>query len=87
MLFSFVVVKLKISQLPSGVDWVHMLVAAILGGVGFTMAIFVANLAFTDLAIRTTAKAGVLTGSVLAGILGFTVLLIKTNLDARRTRS
>ena len=46
MLFSFIVIKTKLASLPENVNWVHMLGAAILGGVGFTMAIFVANLAF-----------------------------------------
>ncbi|MFR3273448.1 MAG: Na+/H+ antiporter NhaA [Slackia sp.] len=46
MLFSFVVVKTKLASLPTNVSWIHMIGAAILGGVGFTMAIFVANLAY-----------------------------------------
>ena len=48
MLMSFAIVKSKLASLPENVNWFHMLGASILGGVGFTMAIFVANLAFTD---------------------------------------
>ena len=58
MLFSFIVVKLKVASLPQNVNWIHMLGAAILGGVGFTMAIFVANLAFADEQLVTAAKLG-----------------------------
>lgn len=50
MLMSFVIVKTKLSTLPENVNWSHMLGAALLGGVGFTMSIFVANLAFADAA-------------------------------------
>ena len=48
MLMSFLIVKTKLSSLPENVNWAHMLGAALLGGVGFTMAIFVANLAFIN---------------------------------------
>ena len=47
---------------------------SILGGVGFTMAIFVANLAFTDLATVAVAKAAILAASIVAGIVGFLFL-------------
>ena len=74
MLFSLVAVKLKIAPLPANVNWAHMLGAGILGGVGFTMAIFVANLAFDDPAIIIDAKVAILASSFVAGILGFLVL-------------
>ncbi|MBP5314197.1 MAG: Na+/H+ antiporter NhaA, partial [Eggerthellaceae bacterium] len=63
MLLSFVTVKTKIAVLPENVNWIHMLGAAILGGVGFTMAIFVANLAFTDPDLIAAAKVGILSAS------------------------
>ena len=50
---------------------------AILGGVGFTMAIFVANLAFADAVLVATAKLGILLASLAAGVLGFTFLLVQ----------
>ena len=82
MLFSFATVKAKAAKLPEGVTWMHMLGAAILGGVGFTMAIFVANLAFADPAHIATAKMGILLASLLAGIVGFLFLLVQ----AKRSR-
>ena len=77
MLMSFLVVKLKLASLPENVNWQHMLGASILGGVGFTMAIFVANLAFTDAVLVATAKLGILLASLAAGVLGFTFLLVQ----------
>lgn len=84
MLFSWLVTKFKWATLPENVNWMHMLGASILGGVGFTMAIFVANLAFTDPAIITTAKLAILSASLLAGILGFTVLWLQARKDKAR---
>ena len=83
LLFSFVVVKLKIASLPENVNWRHMAGAAVLGGVGFTMAIFVANLAYDSELAVTTAKAAVLLASTVAGVVGFLLLLI----EARRSAS
>jgi NhaA family Na+:H+ antiporter len=78
MLFSFIVIKTKLASLPENVNWVHMLGAAILGGVGFTMAIFVANLAFpADPALVTNAKIAILSASTLAGVAGFVFLMLQ----------
>lgn len=77
MLMSFIMVKIKAASLPENVNWVHMLGASILGGVGFTMAIFVANLAFDDEALIATAKLGILSASLLAGLIGFTFLMLQ----------
>ena len=79
MLFSFIIVKTKLASLPEHANWGHMFGAGILGGVGFTMAIFVANLAFDDPAIVTTAKLAILSASLIAGVVGFLVLFIQAN--------
>lgn len=84
MLFAFAVVKLKIASLPENVNWMHMLGAGILGGVGFTMAIFVANLAFPDAMVVTTAKAGILVASLVSGVLGFALLMIQAKAAQKR---
>ncbi|MDO4291233.1 MAG: Na+/H+ antiporter NhaA [Eggerthellaceae bacterium] len=77
MLASFITVKLKIASLPEHVNWFHMLGAAILGGVGFTMAIFVANLAYADEALIAAAKLGILLASLVAGVGGFAFLFVQ----------
>lgn len=85
MLFSFIIVKvLKLASLPENVNWVHMVGASILGGVGFTMAIFVANLAFHSTMDVTIAKAAILLASTLSGVIGFTFLMIAARSDANR---
>ncbi len=83
MLLSFITVKLKIASLPNKTSWLHMLGAGILGGVGFTMAIFVANLAFTDPAVTATAKLAILLASATAGITGFIFLWIQAKREAK----
>ncbi|MEE0846009.1 MAG: Na+/H+ antiporter NhaA [Eggerthellaceae bacterium] len=77
MLMSFLTVKTKAARLPQGVTWMHMLGAGILGGVGFTMAIFVANLAYADPAHIATAKMGILLASLIAGVAGFLFLFVQ----------
>lgn len=84
MLMSLVIVKTKLASLPENVNWLHMLGASILGGVGFTMDIFVANLAFTDETHVATAKLGILAASLLAGVLGFVFLLLQAKAAQRR---
>lgn len=77
MLVSFIMVKAGIVGLPENTTWGHMLGAAVLAGVGFTMAIFVANLAFADAATVTIAKAAILTASLVAGVAGFLILFFQ----------
>jgi NhaA family Na+:H+ antiporter len=75
--FSFAVVKSKLASLPAGTTWMQLVGAAVLGGVGFTMAIFVANLAFESELAVTAAKLGILTASALAGIVGLVLLTLQ----------
>lgn len=84
MLMSFITIKLKIASLPENVNWFHMLGASILGGVGFTMAIFVANLAFADPVMVSEAKLGILMASLVAGVLGFLLLYFQARAADRR---
>jgi NhaA family Na+:H+ antiporter len=83
MLFSLIATKFKIANLPSRTTWTHMLGAGILGGVGFTMAIFVANLAFYNSEVMTTAKLAILAASALAGIIGFLFLFVQAKRDEK----
>ncbi len=76
--FSFISLKLKITQLPQNTVFSHILGVACLAGVGFTMSIFIANLAFSvNPAFVDSAKIGILIGSFLSGVLGFIWLRIK----------
>lgn len=61
-----------ICKLPSDLKWSHIVGAGMLGGIGFTMSIFIANLAFSNNAAEiNTAKMAILVASSLAGILGY----------------
>ena len=67
---SWIAVRLKVARLPRGVRWRHLLGAAWLGGIGFTMSLFVSQLAFTDPILREEAKLGILLASLIAAIIG-----------------
>lgn len=85
-LMSLIIVKTKIASLPENVNWAHIVGAALLGGVGFTMAIFVANLAFVSPVDITAAKVAILAASLLAGILGFVFLSVQAKIAADRNQ-
>ncbi len=68
--FSMVAVKLGLASLPRGVDVRGLAVVGAVGGIGFTMALFIAQLAFVDAAALGVAKVAVLVGSLAAGVLG-----------------
>jgi len=72
--FSFIAVKMKFATLPEGVNWKNLYGAGILAGIGFTMSLFIAGLAFSDPALIDLSKIGVLSGSLLAGIFGYMFL-------------
>lgn len=75
VLFSLIAVKLGVASLPRGVSWRHILGAGCLGGVGFTMALFIGNLAFADSPDDLThTKLAVLVGSALSAIAGLAIL-------------
>ncbi|HSM48341.1 MAG TPA: Na+/H+ antiporter NhaA [Draconibacterium sp.] len=73
---SFMAIKLKISELPKNVSFKMLAGISILGGLGFTMSLFINNLAFTDQGMIDAAKMGVLLGSLVAGTLGYIVLKV-----------
>jgi NhaA family Na+:H+ antiporter len=67
---SYILVKLKIAKLPANVTKRHLYGASILGGIGFTMSIFVASLSFTDEAVLSIAKISIISASILAAVFG-----------------
>lgn len=64
-------VKSGIGKLPSGTTWSHVWGIAALAGIGFTVSLFVASLAFDDPLLTDRAKVGIFVGSLLAGIAGY----------------
>jgi|TARA_B100000780_G_scaffold256421_1_gene205597 NhaA family Na+:H+ antiporter len=79
LLFSYVSVKLKIADMPNDSNWLSVYGVSILTGIGFTMSLFVGNLAFIEnTQYIDGVKIGVLSGSLLSTIFGFLLLLIST---------
>jgi NhaA family Na+:H+ antiporter len=73
-LASYLAVRAGAADLPSGVTWRHVHGAGWLGGIGFTMSLFVAGLAFADAAVLDIAKLGVFGASIIAGVVGYSLL-------------
>ena len=71
VLASFLAVRMKLCTLPAGVRWSHTVLLGLLAGIGFTMSIFITNLAFTEPVLLSAAKFAVLIGSAAAAVLGF----------------
>ena len=76
-LFSYVSVKLKVAEMPSNSNWINFYAVGILTGIGFTMSLFVGNLAFIEyIQHMDGVKIGVLSGSLLSALSGYFLLLI-----------
>ena len=79
-LFSYLSVKLKFAEMPSNSNWIKLYGAAILTGIGFTMSLFVGNLAFIENNQHLDGvKIGVLSGSLLSTLIGYLLLLLVTS--------
>jgi len=76
-LFTWAAVQFGIARKPKEFAWLQVLGAGLLAGIGFTMALFIANLAFTGPALES-AKFGILLASLLAGVVGMIVLMLVT---------
>jgi NhaA family Na+:H+ antiporter len=74
MMFALVAVKTGIASLPQAVNWRSLLGYGFLAGIGFTMSLFIAMLAFDDTASVNAAKRGIIAGSLLAGVAGAALL-------------
>ncbi len=84
-LFTWLAVKTGLAALPANVRWEHILGVGFLGGMGFTMSLFISNLAFTQINLLIPAKIGILIGSLFAGIIGY--FLLRSTLKAEPEKS
>jgi NhaA family Na+:H+ antiporter len=73
-LFAWVAVKSGISELPRGINWRQVYGGGWLAGIGFTMSLFISDLAFPDSPLVDAAKLGILAASLIAGAVGWTIL-------------
>ena len=81
-------VRLRLAALPDGVNWTALHGCAWLGGIGFTMSLFIATLAFEGTDLLDSAKVGILAGSILSGVVGATIVRrgtrsVRQSLDAQ----
>ena len=76
LLFSLVSIKLKIAEMPNNANWLNFYGVGVLTGIGFTMSLFIGNLAFMEnTQYMDGVKIGVLTGSLLSTVFGYFLLL------------
>jgi NhaA family Na+:H+ antiporter len=73
-LFSLAAVRLGIATMPAGVSWVMLIGAGMIAGIGFTVSLFISELAFDDPGRVDEAKIGILAGSAVIGLAGYLVL-------------
>ena len=79
-LFSYISIKLKFAQLPTNSNWYNFYGVGVLTGIGFTMSLFVGNLAFVEnIQYIDGVKIGVLTGSLLSTLFGYFLILLTPN--------
>lgn len=76
LLFSALSVIIGVAALPKGVTWTHVLGLGFLGGIGFTMSLFVTSLAIADPLSSDLAKMGILTASLIASVVGALILVM-----------
>ena len=78
-LFSIISIKLKIAQMPNNANWLNFYGVGVLTGIGFTMSLFIGNLAFVEnVQYISGVKIGVLAGSLLSTVFGYVLLLVAT---------
>jgi len=79
MIFSYIAVKIGVAQMPDNSSWFSLYGVSVLTGIGFTMSLFVGNLAFTEnIQYIDGVKIGVLAGSLLSTLFGYFILIIAT---------
>jgi len=83
---TWVGVRLGLCRLPEGVTWLHIYGGSALAGIGFTMSLFIGTLAFEDPAQQEFVRLGVLSGSLISGIIAYSVLRWLTGMAAREPK-
>lgn len=83
---TFAMVKLGLARMPTGANWAQIYGVACLAGIGFTMSLFIGSLSFEDAALMNEVRVGVLSGSIVSGVLGYLALIWSTSPEARETQ-
>jgi Na+:H+ antiporter, NhaA family len=85
--FAFIAVRLGLARLIDGMHWLHVLGIGVLGGIGFTVSMFIADLAFTDTIAVTRAKLGIIIASLISALSAYVMLRSFTARSGRRRAS
>jgi NhaA family Na+:H+ antiporter len=83
VLFSWLATRSRVAVMLDGISWRQIAGVGLLGGIGFTMSLFIANLAFGDTPALELAKVGILAASIISGAAG-AVVLLRTSPARRR---
>ena len=75
--FTYILTKLRIIKKPENISWYEVIAVGFLGGIGFTMSIFITHLAFSNETIIAAVKLGVFAASFIAAIIGVTLITMK----------
>ena len=84
--FTFLMVKSGLARMPHGANWLHIYGLACLAGVGFTMSLFIGGLSYADPAMMNEVRLGVLSGSIVSGIVGYAALMLASRDAAEETQ-
>lgn len=74
VLFAWLAVRMRISNLIAGVRWPHVAAIGLLGGIGFTVSLFISDLAFAEVQLVAQARIGILVASLFSGLAGYLML-------------
>ncbi len=74
--FTYLLSKLKIIKKPDNISWFEIIAVGFLGGIGFTMSIFITHLAFMDEGIIAAVKLGIFAASLIAAVIGVLLILM-----------
>ena len=74
--FAWVAIRAKLSRMPEGADAIQLFAVSVLGGIGFTMSLFIGMLAFPDPSYAASIRLGVLAGSLVSAVVGYTLLRV-----------
>ena len=81
-LFTWLSIRFGIGRMAEDIGWLHVLGVSLLGGVGFTMSLFIAELAFTSAEYSSQSKTAILLASLIAGLSGYFLLrLFNSNIN------
>lgn len=84
---TMLMIKAGFAKMPHGASVLHIYGIACLAGVGFTMSLFIGGLSFADAALMNQVRLGVLSGSIISGILGYTALMLASHRSAQTSEA